>query len=103
MDRSFLPEDSETEEGFTFANLRLEPDGTLLRGDESLHLAPKELAALRVLLAYPGRIVTPAQLKEFLWPDVHVTADSVPRCISSLRSRLGPQVRIRTIYKRGYR
>ena len=103
MDRSFLQEDSETEEGFTFGNLRLEPDGTLLRGDETIHLAPKELAALRVLLAHPARIVTPAQLKEFLWPDVHVTADSVPRCISSLRSRLGPQVLIRTIYKRGYR
>ena len=99
MDCSLLHVDS----GFTFGNLRLEPDGTLLRGDETIHLAPKELAALRVLLTHPGHIVTPAQLKESLWPDVHVTADSVPRCISSLRARLGSEARIRTIYKMGYR
>src|SRR5689334_6864395 len=99
MDHTLLQADS----GFTFGNLRLEPDGTLLRGEESIHLAPKELAALRVLLTHPGHIVTPAQLKQSLWPDVHVTADSVPRCISSLRARLGSEANIRTIYKRGYR
>lgn len=99
MDHSLLHADS----GFTFGNLRLEPDGTLLRGNEAIHLAPKELAALRVLLSHPGHIVTPAQLKESLWPDVHVTADSVPRCISSLRARLGSEAHIRTIYKMGYR
>jgi len=103
MNASLVFSDPEIDLGFTFANLRLEPDGTLFQGDDSIHLAPKELAALRVLLANPGRIVTPAQLKEALWPDVHVTADSVPRCISSLRSRLGDAVQIRTIYKRGYR
>jgi DNA-binding winged helix-turn-helix (wHTH) protein/tetratricopeptide (TPR) repeat protein len=99
MDRSLSQSDS----GFTFGSLRLEPDGTLFRGDEAIHLAPKELAALRVLLKHRGHIVTPAQLKETLWPDVHVTADSVPRCVSSLRSRLGAEALIRTIYKRGYR
>jgi DNA-binding winged helix-turn-helix (wHTH) protein/tetratricopeptide (TPR) repeat protein len=103
MNQPLLQADSETELGFTFANLRLEPDGTLLRGDDPIHLTPKELAALRVLLANPNRIVTPAHLKETLWPNIHVTADSVPRCISSLRSRLGPEVKIHTLYKRGYR
>lgn len=99
MELSLLHSDS----GFAFCDLRLEPDGTLLRGQETIHLAPKELAALQVLLANSGRIVTPAQLKQALWPDVHVTADSVPRCISSLRARLGSEVHISTIYKRGYR
>ena len=103
MNDPLLQADSETELGFTFANLRLEPDGTLLRGDQPIHLAPKELAALRVLLANPSRVVTPAHLKEILWRGIHVTADSVPRCISSLRSRLGPDVHIHTLYKRGYR
>jgi DNA-binding winged helix-turn-helix (wHTH) protein len=103
MDAHFEHVVTEIELGFTFGDLRLEPDGTLLRGDEPIHLTPKELAALRVLLANPGRIVTPTQLKQILWPDVHVTADSVPRCLSSLRSRLGPGVSIHTIYKRGYR
>ncbi len=103
MNFSLLQADSIKEFGFTFGNLRLEPDGTLINSDEAIHLTPKELAALRILLANPNRIVTAAQLKEMLWPDVYVTADSVPRCISSLRSRLGADVNIRTIYKRGYR
>jgi DNA-binding winged helix-turn-helix (wHTH) protein len=46
------------------------------------------LAALRFLLAHPGQIVTPVQLREAIWVDVHVTADSVPKCVSSLRARL---------------
>ena len=103
MESSLLHKNFDCGTGFTFGNINLEPDGTLLRGTESFHLAPKELAALRVLLANPNRIVTPAQLRETLWPDVHVTSDSVPRCISSLRSHLGIDVHIRTIYKRGYR
>jgi len=67
------------------------------------HLPPKELAALRLLLANADRIVTPAQLRQALWGDVHVTADSVPKCVSSLRARLEPEDCIQTIYKRGYR
>jgi TolB-like protein/tetratricopeptide (TPR) repeat protein len=81
----------------------LEADGTLYRGETPLHLPPKELAALRFLLAHAGQIVTPQQLKEALWGDVHVTADSVPKCLSSLRARLEPEECIQTVYKRGYR
>jgi DNA-binding winged helix-turn-helix (wHTH) protein/tetratricopeptide (TPR) repeat protein len=88
---------------FSFAGFRLEADGTLLRGKDMVHLPPKELAALRFLLAHPGQIVTPVQLREAIWGDVHVTADSVPKCVSSLRARLEPEECIQTIYKRGYR
>ncbi len=91
------------EPAFTFGELRLEPDGSLFRADEAIHLPPRELAALRILLKQAGRIVTPAQLKEALWGDVHVTPDSLLRCISSLRARLGPEDWIETFYKRGYR
>jgi DNA-binding winged helix-turn-helix (wHTH) protein len=89
--------------GFVFGPFRLEPDGTLLRGDVVVHLPPKELTALRLLVTHAGQIVTPAQLRQALWGEVHVTADSVPRCLSSLRSRLEPEEYIQTIYKRGYR
>ena len=75
----------------------------LLRGEAPVHLPPKELAALRLLLANTGHIVTPLQLRQALWGDVHVTADSVPRCVSSLRARLEPDECIQTVYKRGYR
>jgi TolB-like protein/tetratricopeptide (TPR) repeat protein len=74
----------------------------LWRGEAAVHLPPKELAALRLLLANVGQIVSPLQLKHALWGDVHVTADSVPKCLSSLRARLEPEKCIQTVYKRGY-
>ncbi len=43
------------------------------------------------------------QLKQAIWGDVHVTADSVPKCMSSLRAHLQPDECIQTVYKRGYR
>ena len=61
------------------------------------------MAALRLLLANAGQIVSPLQLKQELWGDVHVTADSVLKCLSSLRARLEPESCIQTVYKRGYR
>lgn len=95
--------DSAHEAGFTFGEFRLEPDGTLLREDVQVHLPAKELAALRLLLQHAGQIVTPEQLRKALWSGVHVTADSVPRCISSLRARLEADECIQTVYKQGYR
>ncbi len=89
--------------GFSFGSFRLEPDGTLFRGESPLHLPAKELAALRLLLAHAGKIVTPQQLRQALWDDVHVTSDSIPRCLSSLRAHLAPEACIQTVYKRGYR
>jgi DNA-binding winged helix-turn-helix (wHTH) protein len=88
---------------FKFGDFCLEPDGTLLRQRAPVHLPAKELAALRLLLQHAGHIVTPKQLRDTLWGNVHVTPDSVPRCISSLRSRLEAEDRIQTIYKQGYR
>ncbi len=87
----------------TFAGFRLEPDGTLFRGDTPIHLPPKELDALRLLLDNAGHIVTPQQMREALWGEVHVSADSVTKCVSSLRSRLEIEGSIQTVYKRGYR
>ena len=96
---SQVPPDRE----FLFGNLRLDAEGTLSRGDHAIHLPPKELAALRLLLAHAGQIVTVQQLKQTLWGDVHVTDDSVPKCVSSLRELLAPDDCIQTVYKRGYR
>jgi DNA-binding winged helix-turn-helix (wHTH) protein/tetratricopeptide (TPR) repeat protein len=87
----------------SFAGFRLDADGTLWRGEVVVHLPPKELSALRLLIAHAAQVVTPAQMKNALWGDVHVTADSVPKCMSSLRARLEPDVCIQTVYKRGYR
>lgn len=94
---------SGSEPVYTFADFQLETDGTLRRGNALIHLPPKELTALRLLLKNAGQVVTPLQLRQELWGDVHVTADSVPKCLSSLRERLEPEKCIQTIYKRGYR
>ena len=88
---------------FKFGEYLLEPDGTLFHRQKSVHLAAKELAALRLLLKNAGHIVTPQQLQQVLWGNVHVTPDSVPRCISSLRARLEDDECIQTVYKQGYR
>jgi hypothetical protein len=39
---------------FLFGDLRLDSAGLLTRGEEVIHLPPKELAALRQLLAHAG-------------------------------------------------
>lgn len=88
---------------FLFGELRLDAQGVLTRGHEVIHLPPRELAALRLLLAHAGQIVTLQQLKQTLWGDVHVTDESVPKCVSSLRELLSPSDCIQTVYKRGYR
>ena len=75
----------------------------MFRGSVRVHLTPKELAALLYLLEHAAEVVTPGQLKQALWGGIHVTADSVPRCVSSLRARLEPDNCIQTVYKRGYR
>ena len=97
--RSSTPSDRE----ILFGGLRLDTQGVLIRGNDVVHLPPRELAALRFLLAHAGQIVTVHQLKEALWGDVHVTDDSVPKCVSSLRELLAPTDCIQTVYKRGYR
>jgi len=108
LDRTYRPSTAETasspsESGVLFSVFRLERDGSFFRGSSPIHLPPRELGALRLLLANVGQIVTPLQFRQALWGDVHVTAESVPKCLSSLRARLQPDDCIQTVYKRGYR
>ena len=102
-DAAQIPGKPQSESAILFAGFRLEPDGSLWRADSLVHLPPRELAALQLLLANAGQIVTSAQIKQTLWGDVHVTEESVPRCLSSLRAHLKPNDCIQTVYKRGYR
>lgn len=88
---------------YQFAGFCLAADGTLTRGGSIVHLAPKELAALRLLIERAGLLVSTEELKRAVWGEVHVSADSLPRCISSLRAQLEPENCIQTVYKRGYR
>ena len=89
--------------GYRFGGFRLDADGALLHGETKVHLSLKELAALRLLLAHPTRIVSPQELKLALWADAPATAESVSKCVASLRKKLEPEECIETVYKRGYR
>ena len=89
--------------GYRFGGFRLEADGALLHGETSIHLSERELAALRLLLANPGRILTPLDLKQTLWGDAPAMPDAVSKCMASLRNKLEPEECIETVHKRGYR
>jgi DNA-binding winged helix-turn-helix (wHTH) protein/tetratricopeptide (TPR) repeat protein len=89
--------------GYSFGSFRLEADGTLFRSEIPVLLTPRELTALRLLLAQAGQVVPPTQLRHALWDDRDAGSDSVARCIASLRARLEPEECIQTVYKRGYR
>ena len=62
---------------YWFADLRLEADGTLLRGDTALELAAEELVVLRILLERAGEIVSPLELKRAVWGEEHAPSDAV--------------------------
>jgi len=86
-----------------FGPFRLCADGTLFRLATEIRLPPKELQLLRLLAGNAGWVVSAEQLRKSLWGDVYVSPDSLPRCVSSLRSHLGSPDCIQTVYKRGYR
>jgi DNA-binding winged helix-turn-helix (wHTH) protein/tetratricopeptide (TPR) repeat protein len=88
---------------YSFGRFCLRSDGTLFRDEDEVHLPPKELQLLRVLLSHAGEVVSSEKLLLTAWGGVHVSGDSLPRCISSLRAHLKSQDCIQTIYKRGYR
>jgi len=52
------PDSGRGEQEILFAGFRLEADGSLFSGETPIHLTPRELAALRFLLANAGQIVT---------------------------------------------
>ncbi len=88
---------------YKFGRFRLEPDGTLLRGEKRVQLSGGELAALRLLLEKRGKLVTNAELRRVLGQSARVDAESVNEAIASLRLRLAPEEHILTVLKRGIR
>lgn len=101
MDRLKSVSSGFAHQGYQFGGFRLEADGTLLHGEDQIHLHPQELAALRLLLANPGRILTSPEIKQALSGIEQATAESVSRCLASLRSKLDPEDCIHVV-KRGY-
>lgn len=79
----------------------------LWRGEERVQIPPKVYDVLRYLVENPGRLVTPDELLEKLWPETYVNPEVVRKYILDIRKILGdrpgkPEF-IETVTKRGYR
>src|SRR5574341_707617 len=93
---------------YEFGPYRMDPDvGLVLRRNSALHLTPKAVETLRVLIENAGRVVLKATLLAEVWPGSFVEEGSLARNISDLRKVLSAGDRspgyIETLPKRGYR
>lgn len=88
-----------------FAGFTLDAERGVLRRDQAPEtvLRPKTLELLLLLLRNTGRVVTRAEILDTIWPDVHVTDDSITQCVVELRRALGADAGLlKTIPRRGY-
>jgi DNA-binding winged helix-turn-helix (wHTH) protein/tetratricopeptide (TPR) repeat protein len=78
----------------------------LWHGEVRADLAPKAFDVLRYLVEHVGRLVTPDQLLEALWPKAYVNPEGIRGYIREIRKVLGDRpskpVFIETVHKRGY-
>jgi Tol biopolymer transport system component/DNA-binding winged helix-turn-helix (wHTH) protein len=79
----------------------------LLKGGQPIHIEPKALQVLIVLLERRDRPVTKQELLEQVWPGVAVTDNALTRAVAQLRKTLGDDAEtpryIETVPTRGYR
>ncbi|AZC90096.1 Type III secretion transcriptional activator HilA [Pseudomonas chlororaphis subsp. piscium] len=96
--------DQSSSRSFSFGRWTLQSDGLLLRDGKGLHLPPKELHVLRLLVGAAGSLISKEWLLDQVWPRCDVGEESLTRCIYALRKLLGRQNDyIKTIYGKGYR
>jgi DNA-binding winged helix-turn-helix (wHTH) protein len=78
----------------------------LLRGGRDVHVTPKELALLELLLRARPRAVSRTRLRAAIWPDAHVGETSLHVLVSQLRTTLGDDAQeprfVRTVPGFGY-
>lgn len=93
---------------YQFGDWTVETQLNLIRRDDSeVHLEPKSMAVLDLLLRRHGEVVAADQLLDEVWPGQVVGTNALHRHIALLRnalndSRLAPTY-IETVTKRGYR
>jgi DNA-binding winged helix-turn-helix (wHTH) protein len=79
----------------------------LLLDNEEVHLSPKALELLVVLLDNRPRAVSKAELQERLWPSTFVEETNLAGLVAEIRRALGDSatqpVFLRTVYRFGYR
>jgi DNA-binding winged helix-turn-helix (wHTH) protein len=91
------------ETAYRFGDFALYPrDRRLNRGAASIALQPKAFDALLCLVRGAEHMVSKQELRQTLWPDVHVSDRNLTNLIVSLRKILGADA-IKTVSKHGYR
>ncbi|WP_433766864.1 winged helix-turn-helix domain-containing protein [Pseudomonas putida] len=89
---------------FVFDCWQLQSDGTLMRDGQGVHVPPKELNVLRLLLKSAGAVVSKDHLLDQVWPETDAAEESLTRCIYTLRKLLRENKDfIATVYGQGYR
>jgi DNA-binding winged helix-turn-helix (wHTH) protein/TolB-like protein/Tfp pilus assembly protein PilF len=93
---------------YEFGIYRLDVENrVLLRNEQTVHLPPKAIGLLIVLVERNGQIVSKEQLMNLLWRDAIVEDANLTQHIFLLRKLFGEQVNgqkyIETIPRRGYR
>jgi DNA-binding winged helix-turn-helix (wHTH) protein len=89
---------------FVFDHWLLQSDGTLMRDGQGIHVPPKELHVLRLLLASAGTVISKDYLLDSVWPDTDAAEESLTRCIYALRKLLKENKNfISTVYGQGFR
>jgi TolB-like protein/DNA-binding winged helix-turn-helix (wHTH) protein/Tfp pilus assembly protein PilF len=78
--------------------------GRLEGAHGNIELRPKSFEVLRYFVEHPDRLISKDELLDAVWPDVHVTEDSLTRCISEIRAALADaeQKMIKNLPRRGY-
>ena len=76
------------------------------RGSEEVHVAPKTLDFLLLLLARAPNAVSKTELTATLWPDTHISEATLTGVVADAREALGDDGRaprlIRTMHRFGY-
>lgn len=89
---------------YSFGEFRLDPaKRALLRGTESVTLAPKAFDLLLVLIENRSRVLTKDELLKAVWPDTFVEEGNLKFNVSVIRKALGEDSWIETLPRRGYR
>ena len=93
---------------FEFSDFRFDLGAPLLmRGSQSIEVAPRALEILAVLVRNAGQVVRKDDLLSLVWPDTVVEEGNLAVHVSSLRKALGENASggayIETLPKRGYR
>ena len=81
--------------------------GQVVCGNETVDLTPKAFSVLQYLAERPKQLISKEELLRNVWPDVHVSSNSLKVAVAQIRKALDDPSReprfIETAHRRGYR